>query len=79
MTRDNMMITLRNADTERLIKETKLINLKPVAFTIAAVLLVIYLITSNALALPKHKIDNIVSEYNDEVIVEMNDLVGEVH
>ena len=78
MTRDNMIITLRNKDTERLIKETRMISLKPVAFGIVAILLVVYLITSNALALPKQKLNNIVDDYNDEVIIEMNDLIGEV-
>lgn len=79
MTRDNMQVTLRNADTERLIKETRMINLKPVAFGIAALLLVIYLITSNALALPKQKLNSIVDDYNNEIIVDMNNMIGEVH
>lgn len=76
MTQNNMEVTLRNKDTKRLIKETHLINLKPVAFGIAALLLVIYLITSRALALPKQKLNNVIDNYNDEVIVEMNDLAG---
>lgn len=76
MTKDNMATVIRNTDTERLIKETHLINLKPVAFGIAALLLVIYLITSRALALPKQKLNNVIDNYNDEVIVEMNDLAG---
>ena len=76
MTKDNMNVVMRNKDTERLIKEIHLINLKTVAFTVAAILLVIYLITSNAFALPKQKINNVIDSYNDEIIVEINELAG---
>lgn len=78
MTKENMNIVLRNAETEKMIRETQLINLKPVAFGVAALLLVIYLITNDAFALPKQKLNNIVDDYNNEIIVDMNNLVGEV-
>jgi len=78
MTRDNMQVTMRNADTERLIKETRMINLKPVAFTVAAVLFIVYLLTSGVMNLPKQRIDNIVDDYNNEIIVDMNNMIGEV-
>lgn len=67
---------IRNAEMQRDIKETHLINLKPVAFTVAAVLFVIYILTSGVMNLPKQRINNAISEYNDEVIVEMNSLAG---
>lgn len=70
---------VRNYEIQRDIKETNLINLKPIAFTVAAILFVVYLLTSGVMSLPKQRLDNAISEYNDEVIVEMNELIGEVH
>lgn len=69
---------VRNYEIQRDIKETNLISLKPVAFTVAAVLFVIYLLTSGVMNLPKQRIDNIVDDYNNEIIVDMNNMIGEV-
>lgn len=76
MTRDNMELVLRNANTERMIKEKNLINLKPIVFGITALLLVIYLITSDVFALPKQKFNNIIDNYNDEIVVNISNLAG---